>query len=130
MTSDPHRGDGDPATELPAGYPFRPGEEMTPAEAARRLAAGGFTLLDVREDDELRVASIPGAVQIRLGELEKRWDELDAGPEETFGVLCHHGRRSLRATLFLHAIGLRGARSVAGGIEQWSLRVDPGVPRY
>jgi rhodanese-related sulfurtransferase len=30
----------------------------------------------------------------------------------------------------LQRMGIDQARSVAGGIEWWSRRIDPGVPRY
>jgi len=93
-----------------------------------RLARGEKVfLLDVREPDEYRFCNI-GGVLIPLGELPGRLDELKR--DEEIAVLCHHGRRSMRATLLLREAGFSKARNITGGIEAWSLRVDPAVPRY
>lgn len=110
---------------------LREGLETTPGDARRMLEAGA-RLLDVREAAELERASIPDACHIPLREIEDRLDEIEELAEggRPVLVICHHGQRSLRATLALHAHGIGSARSVAGGIERWSLEVDAGVPRY
>ena len=59
--------------------------------------------------------------------LGRRWQELDPAVEVV--VYCHTGVRSAHATAFLRSHGLR-ARNLVGGINAWSLRVDPSVPRY
>ncbi|MFG0306796.1 MAG: rhodanese-like domain-containing protein [Phycisphaerales bacterium JB040] len=110
---DEHTGD------LPPGYHFRPDHEITPAEAAKRLDAGGFLIVDVREPDEVRAHAIPGTEHVPLGQLIERWDDLEVDEDQPFGVMCAHGVRSLQAVLFLHQMGLTGARSVAGGISCW-----------
>jgi rhodanese-related sulfurtransferase len=63
-----------------------------------------------------------------LHELESRLGELD--PDADVAFLCHHGVRSLRAAALARAHGLARAVSVAGGIDLWSLSVDPSVARY
>jgi rhodanese-related sulfurtransferase len=116
---------------LPAGYPFRPEAEVPAREVAKSLAAGnGPILLDVRTQAEWEAARIPGSVLIPLHELESRLDELDAAKDAPIAVLCHHGARSLRAALMLRALGYTNARSVVGGIDLWSIDVDPAIPRY
>jgi rhodanese-related sulfurtransferase len=45
-------------------------------------------------------------------------------------TLCHHGVRSNRAAEFLLANGFDDVVSVAGGIDAWSMQVDPTIPRY
>lgn len=114
----------------PGGGP-RPGLEVDVAEAAR-LLEGGAPLLDVREGVELERARIEGAAHIPMREIEERLDEVEEMAEgaPALLVMCHHGQRSLRATLALQAMGVRAARSVAGGIDRWSLEVDASVPRY
>lgn len=109
----------------------RPGLEVTPEEASR-LRDHGAPILDVREASELERASLGGVCHIPLRELEERLDEVQELAEagQPVLVLCHHGQRSLRATLALHAHGVTSARSVAGGIDRWSVEVDAGVPRY
>ncbi|MFG0285651.1 MAG: rhodanese-like domain-containing protein [Phycisphaerales bacterium JB039] len=111
--------------------PLRAGLEVSCAEASR-LVQTGAPLVDVREASELEQASIDGAVHIPLGQIESRLDEVqELAPDgQPILVLCHHGVRSLRATLALHALGTPQARSVAGGIDRWSIEVDGSVPRY
>ncbi|MFT4047096.1 MAG: rhodanese-like domain-containing protein [Solimonas sp.] len=92
------------------------------------LAAGAVTLLDVRGADELDLASLAAAQHIPLHELPQRSGELDkAAP---IAVLCHHGGRSEMAARFLEKNGFSDVANVTGGIDAWSLQVDPGVPRY
>jgi rhodanese-related sulfurtransferase len=45
-------------------------------------------------------------------------------------VLCHHGARSLSVTMWLRREGFDHAQSLAGGIDEWSRKIDPTVPRY
>ena len=69
-------------------------------------------------------------MHIPMGDLATRINEIDADEDTTVALICHSGRRSLKATLYLQQQGLAGTRSVAGGIDWWSLRIDPTVPRY
>jgi sulfur-carrier protein adenylyltransferase/sulfurtransferase len=103
--------------------------EITPEELQKRLLAERTpVLLDVRRPDEVAVAVLAGAVHIPLDELEERASELD--PEAETIVYCHHGVRSLSATAYLRQLGFRSVRSLAGGIDRWSLTIDPSVARY
>jgi len=121
---------------LPLGYPFKPDWEVTPRAAAASLRAEDATrpvLVDCRRDDEWAFNRIAGAVHIPLSDLERRADELDddaLGRTRPIIVQCHHGARSLRAAAALRALGFTNVKSMAGGIELWSLTVDPNVPRY
>lgn len=86
-------------------------------------------LLDVREPWEIATASLPGSLNIPMGEMTSRAHaELD--PDVPVVVMCHHGARSLSVAMWLRNQGYDQAQSLAGGIEQWSRAVDPGVPRY
>lgn len=120
------------ARGLPPGYPFKPDYEVTPREARDALAVSTprTILVDVRTTPEVEIASIPGAVHIPLDQIERRADEIDARPGDRVLTLCHHGVRSLKAALALRALGHPDAKSVAGGIELWSLAADASVPRY
>src|SRR3954470_11562228 len=86
-------------------------------------------LLDVRNHWEAQIASLPGSVLIPIQELESREDELEALRGRTVVVYCHAGVRSLHGAAFLEAMGISAA-SLRGGIEAWSLEIDPTVPRY
>ncbi len=118
------------ARGLPIGYPFKPEYEITPREAAAMVKAGRAIIVDVRTTPELETAAVAGAQHIELSEIERRADEVDAPEGAEVLVLCHHGVRSMKATLALRQLGHPSAKSIAGGIELWSLAVDAGVPRY
>ncbi|WP_181408809.1 ThiF family adenylyltransferase [Schumannella soli] len=84
-------------------------------------------LLDVREPAEAEIARIPGSLLIPFDQLTLRMGELDA--TKPLVVYCHHGIRSDEALTILRRQGF-AARHLTGGIESWSLTVDPAVPRY
>jgi adenylyltransferase/sulfurtransferase len=86
-----------------------------------------FVLLDVREPHEYEIAKIPGSKLIPLGDLDKRVGELDK--KSKLIVHCKMGGRSARAVQFLRTQGF-DATNVAGGIHDWSERIDPSVPLY
>ncbi len=85
-------------------------------------------LLDVRQPVEHSIAHIEGALLVPLPQLPARVGELD--PARPVVVYCHHGPRSLHATEWLRAQGFPRAASLAGGIDAWSVEVDPEVARY
>lgn len=89
-----------------------------------------FLLLDCREPDEFAAARLAGSVLIPMGELRDRVGELEASRTGRVVVHCHHGGRSLRVAMWLRQQGFPHAQSMSGGIEQWSLEIDPTVPRY
>ncbi|MCG8589895.1 MAG: molybdopterin-synthase adenylyltransferase MoeB [Proteobacteria bacterium] len=97
---------------------------------ARQVAGEDFLLLDVRTEDEARKARLPGARLLPLAELEERLEELAPYRERPIVVHCHVGGRSARACRLLLANGFMRVENLEGGIEAWSLTVDPAVPRY
>jgi adenylyltransferase/sulfurtransferase len=97
---------------------------------ALRLRGDDVLLLDVREPSEAALAKIEGARLLPLGELESRWGELTAWKERRIVVHCHHGGRSARACALLQEKGFSQVSNLRGGIDEWSLTVDPAVPRY
>ena len=97
---------------------------------AMRQRGEDFLLLDVREPGEAALARIEGAHLLPLGELEGRLGELTAWKERPIVVHCHRGGRSARACSMLQEKGFARVSSLRGGIDEWSLTVDPGVPRY
>ena len=104
------------------------GWEIEVEDLARMRGEGrGVTLLDVRTPEEWEIARIDGARLIPLHELPDRLGELDTA--ERIVVTCHYGPRSLRATQILREMGYQ-AINLAGGIDAWSERIDPSVPRY
>jgi adenylyltransferase/sulfurtransferase len=104
---------------------------ISAAELARRRAGGDeLLLLDVRDPDEFERARIEGATLVPLGELAERVDELAPWRGRAVVVHCHHGRRSELGARTLMDAGFEHVEHLDGGIEAWSLTVDPSVPRY
>jgi rhodanese-related sulfurtransferase len=89
-----------------------------------------FLLLDCREPDEHAMVRIDGAKLIPMSELAVRHAELAPYRERRIVVYCHHGGRSLRVARWLREQGFASAQSMAGGIDQWALDIEPGLPRY
>lgn len=103
--------------------------EITPKELSQLKERNEeLILLDVREPWERQTASIAPSMHIALSEIPAHMQELD--PEEHIVVYCHHGARSLSVTDWLRKQGYEKVQSMSGGIERWSLEIDPGVPRY
>jgi rhodanese-related sulfurtransferase len=103
--------------------------EIRPEQLKARLDAGdSLVLVDVRQPEEFEICHLPGSKLVPLNELAGNLDELD--PKDEIIVICHHGVRSLDATFFLRSNGYDSAKSLAGGVDLWSLAIDPTVPRY
>jgi adenylyltransferase/sulfurtransferase len=108
-----------------------PLRQVSAAAVKRRVERGeSLLLLDVRDPDELEKARIEGARPLPLGQLEARLGELEDWRERPVVVHCHRGGRSEQACRVLLAAGFREVAALSGGIEAWSLTVDPAVPRY
>lgn len=103
-------------------------EQISVHELKEMLERGEkICLLDVRSPEEYAVANLGGTL-IPLQELQRRYGELPRDVEII--VHCHHGMRSYHAALFLLSKGLTNVKNLAGGIDQWSVKIDPAVPRY
>lgn len=86
-----------------------------------------FTLLDVREERELVMASIKGFKHIPIMAIPYQLETLNK--DEPIYVLCHSGMRSAQACLYLEQKGF-DAVNILGGIHAWSTEIDPSVPIY
>lgn len=105
--------------------------QLTATDAAERLSDGTATLLDVREDRELAIAAVEGALHIPMSEVPHRLETLrKARADRELIVMCHSGMRSQRVAEFLNQQGLSGVFNLEGGIDAWSRDVDASVPRY
>ena len=103
--------------------------QITVKEVNERIGRGSKLLLvDVREPWEYELCRISGAKLIPLGTLPANLNTLlDAADVICY---CHRGMRSLDAAAWLRQQGVESAKSMAGGIDQWSVEIDPQVPRY
>jgi len=105
-------------------------KEITPGEFVQLRASGAdLTLLDVREDWEVKLAPAPSAfVHIPMGEIAGRLGELDPGTQTV--VICRSGGRSMQVAHFLDAKGFASVANLSGGILAWSHELDPSIPTY
>ena len=93
---------------------------------------GNPVVLDVREPQELQIASIKAdGFELRtipMAAIPARLAEFD--PQQPVACLCHHGGRSMQVAHFLAGRGFAHVANIAGGINAWSAEVDPTIPRY
>jgi rhodanese-related sulfurtransferase len=103
--------------------------EISVRDLSQRIGAPNPpVVLDVREPQEIAIARFPRALEIPMQSVPSRIDELDKSAE--IFVLCHHGMRSAHVAEYLAEQGFTRVGNVSGGIDAWSLQVDPSVPRY
>ena len=102
---------------------------MTVAElAGLQGRADAPLLLDVREEPEVALCRIAGAVHIPLAQLPLRHGELPC--DRPVVVYCHHGGRSARAAQWLLQNGHEQVVNLTGGIDAWAIQVDQTMQRY
>ncbi|MBH8572119.1 rhodanese-related sulfurtransferase [Nostocaceae cyanobacterium CENA369] len=108
--------------------------QISVEELAQKLASNdtSIQLVDVREPQELAIASLEGFVNLPLSEFVQWGDEVPTmfNPHVETLVLCHHGVRSAQMCQWLVAQGFTNVKNIAGGIDAYSLLVDPSVPQY
>jgi sulfur-carrier protein adenylyltransferase/sulfurtransferase len=103
--------------------------EISAVELKQRLDRGDkLKIVDVREPNEWQINRIPGAQLIPLGEIPRRYAELD--PEDEIVVQCKIGGRSAKAADFLRSVGFKRVLNLKGGILDWIDKVDPSQPKY
>jgi len=102
---------------------------ITPEQfEARRRAGEDLLLVDVREPEEYEIARVEGARLLPLSRFNEWAAALD--PERETVFICHHGIRSAQVCAFLSRQGFGRIYNLTGGIDRWSVEVDPTVPRY
>jgi rhodanese-related sulfurtransferase len=109
-----------------------PVSEISPEALAEKLAGPKEkrpVLVDVRSPEEHEHVRIPGSLLMPLNELGTRDDEVAALEGKDVVVYCHHGIRSRQGAAYFQSKGIE-AKSLAGGIDLFSIRVNPALPRY
>ena len=118
--------------------PHQVAETAKPATSADALSARELKseldrgevvqVIDVREPQEYQINRIPGSILIPLGDLPKRYVELD--PNANLVMQCKSGMRSAKAQDFLRSKGFTRVRNLTGGVLGWIDQVDPSQPKY
>lgn len=95
----------------------KPMKEISTSELQERLEKGEeLHLIDVREAMEVAMGTIPGAVNIPLGTIPERLQELK--PTTPYILICRSGNRSGHAAAFLEAQGY-DVTNLVGGMIEW-----------
>lgn len=87
-------------------------------------------LLDVRHPAEHQFAALENSVLIPLHDLPSALDEVQPEAGVPVVVYCHHGIRSLSGAAILENAGFPPVYSLEGGLDAWSVKIDPSIPRY
>lgn len=93
--------------------------EVGAAEALALHGKDGVVFLDVRDQHEVNLGRIPGAVHVSRGNLETKIEAVVGRPAEVV-VYCASGNRSVLAVETLHQMGYEKVCSLAGGIRAWA----------
>ena len=97
-------------------------KEITAKKVEALLNEGKkLNIIDVREVAEVAAGKIPGAVNIPLGLVEFRMNELDKSKE--YIMVCRSGGRSGRATQFLESYGFN-VINMTGGMLAWEGKME------
>jgi rhodanese-related sulfurtransferase len=95
-----------------------------------------YQIIDVREVDELAVASIKGAdiINLPLGSAAEWSPKVEQGKlldaSKPTICLCKVGMRSMRVATFFASQGFEEVYNVDGGINGYANKVDPTIPMY
>ena len=110
-------------------------QRIPPRDLQQRLERGEeIQLVDVREDEELALARLPLPVlHLPLSRSQEWLEAVESRIQRDLPVvvLCHAGVRSWHfACWLMQTHGYADVWNLQGGIEAWSVEVDPSVPRY
>jgi rhodanese-related sulfurtransferase len=100
-------------------------ENLSPATVAAELESGDVLLVDIREAEEWRQGSIPGAIHTSRGMLEFSADPTSAyyrpgfDPAGRIILYCASGGRSALAADMLQVLGYDRIAHLDGGLKAW-----------
>ncbi|MBT6297455.1 MAG: molybdenum cofactor biosynthesis protein MoeB, partial [Nitrospina sp.] len=107
--------------------------EISVEEVKQKLdKPASFILVDVREPSEYDICRIDGSILIPLGKIEEMEPKnlKKISTNDQIILHCKAGVRSLKAAKALKQMGFKNIKSMAGGIDAWSDRVDHSIPKY
>jgi len=86
------------------------------------------TIIDVREEFELEISQIDGALHIPMNQVPNRLEELN--PKIDYVIMCRTGVRSSQICEFLSNQHFSSVTNLSGGINEWAKRIDSSLPVY
>jgi len=103
--------------------------DLNPLEVKKILDnKNGTRLIDVREEWEHKIASLPDSELMPVSNFLRHLDKLNK--EDELIIYCHTGARSVSVCRFLADKDFKNLINLKGGIDAWSKEVDDSVPRY
>lgn len=92
------------------------------------IIAGTIDVIDVRPAEDRARAPFPHPHEVLDEESRER---LEALPKDLpLAFICHHGNSSRQAAEYFRGLGFHDLYNVEGGIDAWSVEIDPKLPRY
>ena len=101
---------------------------MTAPQLAAHLERAQPLLLDVREPWEFEICHIDGSLNLPMGQIPYRLQDLP--PVDEIVVICHHGIRSQQVIWFMQQQLEQTLINLDGGVDAWAREVDPDMPVY
>ena len=102
---------------------------IEPSDLAKRRDNGAdVRVVDIRSREEFEAVHIDGSqllTQDLMQEILGSWDN-----DQRFVMIDHQGRKGLDAAAYYLGHDMPNAHALRGGIDAWSLEVDPSVRRY
>ena len=102
--------------------------DVSVEDVKRWMDAGEALIFDIRPEEEAALARIPGIpvlTQEMANDIIKKEDK-----NRLMIFHCHHGIRSRQAVKYFAQFGFENCRSMAGGIQAWSEKIDRSIPVY
>ncbi len=107
--------------------------QISVQQLAQRLSSpNNLQLVDVREPEEVAIAFLKGFTYLPLSQFSEWADSILTrfDPQLETLVICHHGIRSAQMCYWLQTQGFTNVKNIAGGIDAYSIQVDPNIPQY
>jgi monothiol glutaredoxin len=105
-----------------------PVKSMSVQQLHDHVIAGSIDVIDVRPPHARALAPFPHPHEVLDEDSRER---LEALPKDLpIAFLCHHGQSSRQAAEYFRGLGFHDLHNVEGGIDAWSVEIDPSVPRY
>lgn len=105
-----------------------PVKSMSVQQLHDHVIAGTIDVIDVRPAHARAIAPFPHPHEVLDEDSRER---LEALPKDVpLAFLCHHGNSSRQAAEYFRQLGFHDIHNVEGGIDAWSVQIDPSVPRY
>lgn len=103
--------------------------EFTPLELIQEMEKRkDLLMLDVREPMEIQICHLDNALHVPMGQIPSKLEDLPKNKDLV--VFCHMGMRSKQVMKYLRSNGFSRVFNLKGGIDRWSVEVDPKVKRY